>query len=66
MSSMQHSIVGDQLYAGKKHIKLDACWCKRQFLHAASLEFTHPRTKNKMFIEAPLASDLKEVLNLVL
>jgi 23S rRNA pseudouridine1911/1915/1917 synthase len=66
MSTMQHPIVGDRLYAGKKRIKLDAFWCKRQFLHATAIEFTHPRTKNKMLIEAPLANDLKTVLSLVL
>jgi 23S rRNA pseudouridine1911/1915/1917 synthase len=66
MSAMQHPLVGDQIYAGKKRVKLDAFWCKRQFLHALSLEFTHPRTGEKMTINAPLADDLKEVLKLVL
>lgn len=64
MSTMQHPLVGDQLYAGKKRVKLDAFWCNRQFLHAMSLEFTHPGTGKRMIIEAPLANDLKEVLDL--
>lgn len=66
MATMQHPLVGDQIYAGKKRTRLDAFWCKRQFLHAMSLEFTHPSTGKQMIIEAPLAGDLKEVLDLVL
>jgi 23S rRNA pseudouridine1911/1915/1917 synthase len=65
MSTMQHPIVGDQLYAGKKRIRLDNFWCSRHFLHALSLEFTHPKTSKKMLIEALLADDLKQVLDLV-
>lgn len=66
MSAMQHPLVGDQIYAGKKRVKLDAFWCKRQFLHAKSLEFVHPSSGEKMLIESPLATDLTEVLDLVL
>lgn len=62
MSAMQHPLVGDQLYAGKKRSKLDAFWCQRQFLHALSLEFTHPRSQKQLQIEAPLAKDLQNVI----
>ncbi len=66
MSAMQHPIVGDQLYVGRKRGKLDSFWCQRQFLHALSIEFFHPRTQAKMFFEAPLSADLQQVLKLVL
>lgn len=66
MSAMQHPLVGDQLYAGRKRSKLDVFWCQRQFLHAMSIEFMHPRNQEKMFQEAPLTKDLSEVLKLVL
>ena len=66
MSAMQHPLVGDQLYAGRKRSKLDIFWCPRQFLHALSIEFIHPRTQEKIFLEAPLTRDLSEVLKLVL
>jgi len=66
MSAMQHPIVGDQLYVGRKRGKLDNFWCQRQFLHALSIEFLHPRTQEKMFFEAPLSADLRQVLKLVL
>lgn len=65
MTAMQHPLVGDQIYAGRKQRKLDVFWCKRQFLHAVSLEFIHPRAKKAMKIEAPLADDLNKVLELV-
>lgn len=66
MSAMQHPLVGDQLYAGRKRSKLDVFWCQRHFLHASSIEFIHPRTQEKMLQEASLTKDLNEVLKLVL
>jgi len=66
MSAMQHPLVGDQLYAGRKRSKLDVYWCQRQFLHALSIEFIHPRTQEKVLYKAPLTEDLNEVLKLVL
>ncbi len=62
MAALQHPLVGDQLYSGKKRSKLDSFWCQRQFLHARSLTFTHPRTNREVTIEAPLADDLKNVI----
>lgn len=35
---------------------------KRLFLHAASIEFTHPRTEERIKIEAPLEPSLQKVL----
>ena len=35
---------------------------KRLFLHAASIEFTHPRTEQRLKIEAPLETSLQKVL----
>ena len=66
MTAMKHTLVGDQLYTGRKRSKLDAFWCHRQFLHASSIEFLHPRTQEKMILKAPLAEDLTKVLELVL
>jgi hypothetical protein len=34
----------------------------RQALHAAKIEFTHPKTGQSLSIEAPLPEDLKRVL----
>jgi 23S rRNA pseudouridine955/2504/2580 synthase len=35
---------------------------KRLFLHAASIEFTHPSTDQRLKIEAPLETALERVL----
>jgi 23S rRNA pseudouridine1911/1915/1917 synthase len=61
----KHPLVGDNKYVGKKRTKLDAIWCSRQFLHAAEIEFTHPRSGEKVSFSAELAVDLKEVLKLL-
>ncbi len=55
-------IVGDSKYGGRKTVRLDHRWCPRQFLHAARLEFIHPKTGEKMSFESPLPEDLKTVL----
>ncbi len=56
LAAIGHPIVGDRLYG--KPSKLVA----RQFLHAARIVFTHPRTGARMEIEAPLAADLDAAL----
>jgi len=64
MAHLNHPLVGDVTYVGKKRAKLDPVWCKRHFLHAASIELKHPRTGVKLRVEAPLDDDLKQVLQL--
>jgi 23S rRNA pseudouridine955/2504/2580 synthase len=36
---------------------------KRLFLHAASIEFTHPKTEERLKIEAPLEPSLEKLLS---
>ena len=43
----------------------DECILNRQALHAAKLSFFHPRTKAPMTLEAPLAEDIKKVVELL-
>lgn len=62
MAAIKHPLVGDQVYAGRKRIQLDGEWCPRQFLHASSLSFVHPISKQPLQFTAPLASDLELVL----
>ncbi len=56
LAAIGHPIVGDRVYG--KPSKLVA----RQFLHARRIAFTHPRTGERMEIEAPLAADLEAAL----
>ncbi len=67
LQSLGHPVVGDFLY-GAPHIikRVDGgdgqLELERNFLHAASLEFTHPRTEKQVEAEAPLAPELVEFL----
>jgi len=58
-----HSIAGDAKYG---HDDFDAQLkpkgLKRLFLHAASIEFVHPKTEQKIKIDAPLENSLEKLL----
>jgi 23S rRNA pseudouridine1911/1915/1917 synthase len=66
LQALGHPVVGDFLYGaphvirevkGERTLALD-----RNFLHAAQLEFTHPRTAKEISVEAPLPTELVEFL----
>jgi len=71
MQALGHPVVGDTLY-GAPHVirKADAkaedadsdLELARNFLHAAHLEFAHPRTGKQVVVEAPLPAELSEFL----
>ena len=67
LQALGHPVVGDFLY-GAPHVirRLDAgekpLELERNFLHAARLEFAHPRTGEEMEFEAQLAGELVEFL----
>lgn len=60
---INHAIFGDYLYAGRKTARDDRTVLSRVFLHAASISFEHPTTKETLFFEAPLPSALQQVLD---
>jgi len=69
MAHIGHAIVGDPLYAGRQWRNLvdprvqSACRSfPRQALHARRIAFEHPVTKEEVEFEAPLPSDLEELL----
>jgi 23S rRNA pseudouridine1911/1915/1917 synthase len=62
LSAIQHPLVGDITYVGRKRAKLDPVWCPRQFLHAAQIRFKHPRTGEALSFSAELSPDLAQVL----
>lgn len=53
-------VVGDPLYGTKRPGRLPA---PRLFLHAKTLEFTHPVTDKQMTFHAPLPKELEDVLH---
>ena len=73
MSSIGHPVVGDTLYGaagrlvrvvmgrGKQEIA-ETLTLERNFLHAAELEFKHPRTGALLQLKSPLPSDLAAFL----
>lgn len=58
MASIQHPIVGDSLYGGKK----PDLGLKRQFLHAESIEFAKPDGK-RLKLSADLPDELKAIID---
>lgn len=71
MSSINHPVVGDQVYGGKerisgvKDVKIRKLIRQlgRQALHAANLGFIHPESKKYMEFQAPIPEDFQKVLD---
>ena len=64
MKYINHPVVGDAFYAGRKTARKDRTWCPRLFLHANKLGFFHPFTFKKLTFESVLTQDLQSVLGL--
>ncbi len=62
MKYLNHPVVGDTFYAGRKRARKDRIWCPRLFLHAQKISFKHP-SGDKVTFESPLPEDLKKVLS---
>ncbi|WP_422382172.1 23S rRNA pseudouridine(955/2504/2580) synthase RluC [Marinicellulosiphila megalodicopiae] len=63
-ASQGHPIIGDVKYCDEPTNKIaKSVGVKRLFLHAASLRFPHPDTRESMEIKAPLDNKLLQVLN---
>ena len=59
MRSIQHPVCGDPLYGYEKGVKAPCL-----MLHARSLSFVHPRTKEKKTFQAPLPGDFLKGLKM--
>ena len=58
-----HPIAGDNKYGHEDFDdEMKTKGLKRLFLHAASIEFTHPLTQQRLKIEAPLEPSLEKML----
>jgi 23S rRNA pseudouridine1911/1915/1917 synthase len=73
MSSIGHPVVGDTLYGAparlsgpakkkKSDPEPESTSLDRNFLHAAELEFAHPRTGKPLSLKAPLPAELENFL----
>jgi len=75
MASLGHSVVGDRLYGAPGELKsgsgrgkresAEAISLPRNFLHAAQLELTHPRTGETLAFSSPLPPELQAFLTRV-
>ena len=64
-SALHHPVVGDTLYGAPARLrvsKINLPPLGRNFLHAAKLGFTHPRTAEPIEIRAPLPPELSAFL----
>jgi len=58
---INHPILGDYLYAGRKTSRDDRTYIPRVMLHAWKLVCLHPVTGEPVAIEAPIPDDIKSV-----
>jgi 23S rRNA pseudouridine1911/1915/1917 synthase len=74
MSSLGHPVVGDALYGAPGELRSQSnkkrsagmpatIALKRNFLHSAALELTHPRTKQLLKFSRPLPEELENLLD---
>jgi 23S rRNA pseudouridine1911/1915/1917 synthase len=72
LSSLGHPVVGDRLYGAPAELKAasargtpkntEAMSLPRNFLHAAELQLTHPRTGDRIALKSPLPVELQSFL----
>lgn len=59
---INHPIVGDYLYAGRKTARDDREWAPRVMLHAWKLVFDHPITGQGLEIVSPVPDDMMKIV----
>ena len=74
MTHTGHSLIGDQTYGGRRKLSPKALSAAaiaavaafpRQALHAATLGFVHPITKEELSFDAPLPNDMASLIDLL-
>jgi len=62
MKYINHPLLGDYLYAGRKTSRDDREWATRVMLHAWKLTCLHPVTGAPIEIEAPIPDDMNSII----
>ena len=62
MSSIEHVLLGDTLYANEYNIQHIDKLINRQALHAYKISFNHPITEQKIILFANIPNDMKKLL----
>ena len=68
LASLGHPVVGDTLYGAPRELRSrnsEAAALSRNFLHAAALQFHHPRTGAALSLSSPLPEELSQFLSRV-
>lgn len=60
---INHPVVGDYLYAGRKVSRADRRWAPRVMLHAWKISFPHPVTNNQLAFAAPIPDDMNSTIH---
>lgn len=63
MRHIGHPIFADELYAGRKQSRADRKVLPRHFLHASKITFDHPKTSEKISVDAPLPLELSQFIS---
>jgi 23S rRNA pseudouridine1911/1915/1917 synthase len=64
-AAINHPVLGDPVYGGKKAAKKLPTSVPRQMLHAWRLEFAHPVTGEAMSFESPIPPDMEKVIEML-
>lgn len=62
MKYINHPLVGDYLYAGRKTSRDDREWAPRCMLHAWKLQLFHPTSNKMLAFEAPIPDDMNTIV----
>jgi 23S rRNA pseudouridine1911/1915/1917 synthase len=62
LASVKHPVLGDAVYGSRKAVCLGSLSIPRQMLHARTLGFIHPATRQQVEFTAPLPEDFEAVL----
>ena len=65
MTHIGHPLAGDELYAQLYGYSQVPEWMPRQALHAAHLEFVHPKDGRTVSLDAPLPEDMQKCLEML-
>jgi len=63
MKYINHPLLGDYLYAGRKTSRDDREWATRVMLHAWKITLEHPTTGKTLAIEAPIPDDITRIIS---
>jgi 23S rRNA pseudouridine1911/1915/1917 synthase len=65
LKHLNHPVVGDEWYGGRKTYKRDIKWCGRLWLQASKISFVNPTNNKFLSLKLKLDPELQDMLNLM-